>query len=68
MAINIATKADMALSLAYCELYLTLAALFAPGRFEFELVDTDVRDVEVAHDFFNASQSVRSKGIRVIVS
>ena len=27
-------------SLAYCELYLTLATVFAPGRFSFELYET----------------------------
>ncbi|KAL9594139.1 MAG: hypothetical protein Q9219_007202 [cf. Caloplaca sp. 3 TL-2023] len=54
-------------SLAYCELYLTLAALFAPGRFKFELFGTEVGDVEVWHDFFNASQRVGSRGIRVVV-
>lgn len=54
-------------SLAYCELYLTLATLFAPGRFRFELFETGIEDVEVQHDFFNASQSLSSKGIRVKV-
>ena len=53
-------------SLAYCELYLTLAAIFAPRKFKkFELFETGVRDVEVWHDFFNACQRVESKGIRV---
>ncbi|KAL8651113.1 MAG: hypothetical protein Q9210_003432 [Variospora velana] len=52
-------------SLGYCELYLTLAAIFAPGRFDFELYETGVSDVEVHHDFFNAGHRVESKGIRV---
>ncbi|KAL8663142.1 MAG: hypothetical protein Q9168_008143 [Polycauliona sp. 1 TL-2023] len=55
-------------NLAYCELYLTLATIFAPGRFEFELFETGIEDVVVKHDFFNASQSLESKGIRVKVS
>lgn len=55
-------------SLAYCELYLTLAAIFAPGRFKFELYDTDITDAETGHDFFNACQKVDSKGIRVKVN
>lgn len=50
-------------SLAYCELYLTLALVFT--EFDFALYETDVSDAEVAHDFFNACQSVESKGIRV---
>ena len=54
-------------SLAYCELYLTLAAVFTPGRFTFEFHETDITDVEVEHDFFNACQRVDSKGIRVKV-
>ena len=39
-------------SIAYCELYLILAALFAPGRFRFELYEMDITDIETAHDFF----------------
>lgn len=54
-------------SLAYCELYLTLAAIFKPGRFDFKLFKTDEKDAEIGHDFFNACQSVESKGIRVVV-
>ena len=54
-------------SLGYCELYLTLAAVFNPGRFSFKLYETDVKDAEIGHDFFNACQSVGSKGIRVTV-
>ncbi|KAL9631283.1 MAG: hypothetical protein Q9204_004301 [Flavoplaca sp. TL-2023a] len=57
----------LGMNLAYCELYLTLATLFAPGRFHFELFETGIEDVEVKHDFFNASQSLSSKGIRVKV-
>lgn len=54
-------------SLAYCELYLTVAAIFAPGRFRFELFETDVTDVEIAHDFFNPCYRFDSKGLRVVV-
>jgi len=54
-------------SLAYCELYLTLAAIFAPGRFGFELFETDITNVEIAHDFFNACYRTDSKGIRMLV-
>ena len=55
-------------SLAYCELYLTMAALFAPNRFRFELYETDRKDVEIAHDFFNPCFSVDSKGMRVVIN
>lgn len=54
-------------SLAYCELYLTLAAVFAPGGLRLELFDTDISDVETPHDFFNPCQRTDSKGIRVRV-
>jgi hypothetical protein len=54
-------------SLAYCELYLTLAAVFAPGRFSLRLFETDITDVETSHDFFNSSYRLDSKGVRVLV-
>lgn len=56
------------ISLAYCELYLTVAAVFAPGRFHFELFETDDTDVEIAHDFFIPYFRQDSKGIRVLVN
>ena len=56
------------LNLAYCELYLTLAAVFAPGRFKLELFDTDISDVETTHDFVNTSPKLDSKGIRVTIN
>lgn len=56
------------ISLAYCELYLTLAAIFAPGRFNLELFETDVSDVETKHDFMNTSPRMDSKGIRVTIN
>ena len=55
------------LSLAYCELYLTLAAIFAPGRFRLELFETDASDVETPHDFVNPCHRLDSKGIRVLI-
>lgn len=65
VAFSKGSRQCLGINLAYCELYLTLAAIFAPGRFRFEIYETDVSDVEVYHDFFNASQRVESKGIRV---
>lgn len=52
-------------SLAYCELYLTIAAVFAPDRFEFELFETDESDIDIAHDFFVPFARMDSKGVRV---
>lgn len=37
-------------SLANVELYRVLTTLFR--RFTFELYDTDISDIEIAHDFF----------------
>ena len=56
------------LNLAYAELYLVLAAVFAPGRFKWELYETDITDVETKHDFMNTSPKLDSKGIRVLVN
>ncbi|KAL8882709.1 MAG: hypothetical protein Q9198_000342 [Flavoplaca austrocitrina] len=56
------------LNLAYAELYLVLAAVWAPGRFQWELFETDISDVETVHDFLNVSPRLDSKGIRVKVN
>ena len=53
-------------SLAYVELYLTLAMLFR--RFDFKLHDTDITDVEVAHDFMVPQPKLDTKGMRVKVT
>jgi hypothetical protein len=52
-------------SLAYAELHLGLATIFR--RFEFELYETDVSDVQLAHDFFLPSPKLDSEGVRVKV-
>ncbi|KAJ9638412.1 hypothetical protein H2199_007100 [Coniosporium tulheliwenetii] len=51
--------------LAYAELGLALATVFR--RFSFDLYETDITDVELAHDFFLPSQKLDSKGVRVKV-
>jgi hypothetical protein len=52
-------------SLAHCELYLALAAVFR--RFDMELFDTDVSDVRLQHDMFIPFPKLDSKGVRVKV-
>ena len=52
-------------SLANVELFVTLAMVFR--RFSLELYETDVSDVELAHDFFLPSPKLDTKGIRVKV-
>ncbi|KAL8986707.1 MAG: hypothetical protein Q9169_008767 [Polycauliona sp. 2 TL-2023] len=56
------------LNMAYAEFYLGLAAVWAPGRFKWELFETDISDVETVHDFLNTSPRLDSKGIRVKVN
>lgn len=47
------------------ELFVALGSIFR--RFHLELYETDVSDVELAHDFFLPSPKLDSKGIRVKV-
>ncbi|KAL8785784.1 MAG: hypothetical protein Q9213_003162 [Squamulea squamosa] len=66
------TRQCLGMNLAYCELYLTLFAVFCPrdggGKgFEFELFETSEKDVVIARDIFNAVPDLGSKGIRVVV-
>lgn len=55
--------------LAYAELYLMLGTLFGPGGVgrRMQLWETGVEDVECAHDFFNPSPRLDSKGMRVVL-
>ena len=56
------------MNLAYMELYLAVAAMWAKGRFEWSVWDTERdRDVETHHDFLNTSAKLGSKGIRFTV-
>lgn len=45
---------------------MTLAMLFR--RFKFELYETDISDVEVAHDFMVPQPKLDTKGMRVKVT
>lgn len=56
------------INLAYAELYFTVAGMFAPGGFRFELFETDSSDVKIAHDWFNPFPRQDSKGIRLLVN
>lgn len=53
-------------SLAYAELYLTAATVFR--RFEIELFETTIKNIEIAHDFFVAAPSLDSKGVRAVIT
>ncbi|KAL8676784.1 MAG: hypothetical protein Q9186_006732 [Xanthomendoza sp. 1 TL-2023] len=62
------TRQCAGLNMAYAEFYLGVVAAWAPGRFEWELWETGLRDVETVHDFVNTSPELGSKGIRVVVN
>lgn len=55
----------LGINLAQVEMYLTLATLFR--RFHLELHNTDISDVEMAHDFFIPYARKDSKGVRVYI-
>lgn len=46
-------------------MYLTLGMMFR--RYRFEVIDPDVRDVEVGHDFFIPVPWQGARGVRVLV-
>ena len=53
-------------SLAYAELYLTLATIVR--RFDLENFETTVDDVRIAYDYFVGVPKLDSQGIRAIVT
>jgi len=55
----------LGINLAYAELYLTAATLVS--RFDFELYETSLKDVQIKHDFFVAVPDLSSKGVRATV-
>lgn len=58
-------RSCLGINLAWCELYLGMAAMFR--NFRFELYETDITDVQIAHDFWLPSAKLDTKGIRVKV-
>lgn len=57
------SRSCLGMNLAWCELYLGMAAMFR--NFEFELYETDITDAQVAHDFALPSPKLDTKGVRV---
>ena len=51
--------------MAYAELYLTTATLVS--RFDFELYETSLNDMQIKHDFFVGVPDLSSKGVRITV-
>lgn len=60
------TRACIGMNLAYAEMYMGLATVLR--RFDLELFETTRADVDLAHDFFNPSVRLDSKGIRAMVT
>ena len=58
-------RACLGMSLAYAELYVTLACVFR--RFDFELFETTRDDIDPQHDFMVPSPRLGSKGLQVLV-
>jgi len=63
------TRMCAGMHLAYAELYLMLGALFSPGGLatEMDLYETELEDIQCAHDFFNPSPKLNSDGVRVVL-
>ena len=59
-------RANWLLSLAFAELYLTLAAIVR--QFRLSLYDTSYADIEPVCDAFMPMPSADSKGVRVMVN
>lgn len=59
------SRSCLGVNLATAEILLGLATLFR--KYDFELFETDVSDVQLAHDFFLPSARLDSKGVRVTV-
>ena len=67
LAFSKGSRQCLGMNSAYAEIYLGLAAVFAPGKFQFEPFEMDNSDVETVHDFVATSPRLDSKGIRVLV-
>lgn len=57
----------LALSLAWAELYLTIATVFRRGGIAMELVETSEKDVLYQRDFGAPYPALDTKGVRVLI-
>ena len=64
MAFNKGGRNCIGINLAHAELFLVIAAV---ARYDIELFETDVSDVEFKHDYQVAYPKLDSKGVRVVV-
>ncbi|KAF2220603.1 putative cytochrome P450 [Elsinoe ampelina] len=59
------TRGCLGINLTYAQAYLVIAKVFR--RFDFDLYETDRRDVTIVRDCFNGQPYVGSKGVRARV-
>ena len=55
----------VAFSLAYAEMFLTIAAIFR--KFDIDMFETTIDDIKIERDFFVAAPKLDSKGVRAVV-
>lgn len=53
------------ISLAYAEMFLTIASIFR--KFDLEMYETTIDDIKIERDLFVASPKLGSKGVRAFV-
>ena len=64
MAFNKGDRNCIGINLAHAEMFLAIAAM---ARYDMELFETDLADVQFKHDFHVAYPKLESKGVRAIV-
>ncbi len=64
MAFNRGGRNCIGINLAHVELFLAIAAV---ARYDLELFETDISDVEFQHDYHVAYPRLDSKGVRAVV-
>lgn len=64
MAFNKGGRNCIGINLAHAELFLAIAAM---ARYDLELFETDISDVEFQHDYQVAYPKLDSKGVRALV-
>ena len=64
MAFNKGGRNCIGINLAHAEMFLAIAAV---ARYDLELSETDISDVEFQHDYHVAYPKLDSKGVRAIV-
>ena len=64
MAFNKGSRICIGINLAHAEMFLVIAAM---ARYDIELFQTDMADVQFQHDYLVAFPKLNSKGIRAMV-